>query len=181
MDVETEKDKYYSSYWVEERHHVLESMSPKDAKSLVDSLNQYEIEANVNYRRFQEDYIADFLEYLWAISKKTFWKHIETALKHPHGLIFSDNPTYIEVIKEQKMPKYVFKRLLITIRSMLTKNVDELNILNLELELLIDIVNSKLCTHNEAIRLKPLYIEWFNTLNSRQQKVVTELIKKVNQ
>jgi hypothetical protein len=173
--------KYFSLYWVEERHDFLKSMPPEDAKSLVDSLDGYEIEANVNYRRFQEDYIADFLEYLWALSKASFWKHIATALEHPDGLIFSDNMGYLKIIKEERMPKYVFKRLLIAIRRMLTKNVDELSIINLELELLVDIINCKLYNHKEAVRLKPLYIEWFTNLNSRQQKVVMDLIKKVKQ
>lgn len=66
--------------WTEDLHHSLEELQPEDAKKIIESMTDDEIYQKVNNRKFQEDYIADYLEYLWDISESSFWKHVKTTL-----------------------------------------------------------------------------------------------------
>jgi hypothetical protein len=76
--------------WTENFHNALEELQPADAKKIVESMTDVEIYSKVNNRKFQEDYIADYLEYLWDISESSFWKHLKTTLDVHHHLLWSD-------------------------------------------------------------------------------------------
>ncbi len=65
--------------WTENLHEELKVLQPEDSKKIVESMTDSEIFQKVNARRFQEDYIADYLEYLWEISETAFWKHVNIS------------------------------------------------------------------------------------------------------
>jgi hypothetical protein len=102
------KKNFFSEQWVEQRHHYLKSLSPRDARRLAESLTPDEIVTNVNVRRFQQDYIADYLDDLWSISHGAFWNHVTVMLKHPEGIIMSDNMFYQDTMSGYSVPHSVW-------------------------------------------------------------------------
>lgn len=66
--------------WTENLHHELQELPLQEAKWIVENMTDSEIFSKVNNRRFQEDYIADYIEYLWTISPIAYWKHIIASL-----------------------------------------------------------------------------------------------------
>jgi hypothetical protein len=93
--------------WTENFHNALEELQPADAKKIVESMTDVEIYSKVNNRKFQEDYIADYLEYLWDISESSFWKHLKTTLDVHHHLLWSDNMFHFEMLCTKHIPNDV--------------------------------------------------------------------------
>lgn len=98
--------------WVEERHHELEKLTSQDAKAIVESMNEVEVYRNVNVRRHQEDYIVEYLAYLWEISETAFWKHVTISLNVREGLLWGDDMQHFEKMCRLKIPDDVFKAVL---------------------------------------------------------------------
>jgi len=101
------KAKLMKPDWTENLHHDLEKLQSEDAKKIVESMNNTEIYQKVNIRRFQEDYIADYLEYLWEISENSFWKHVKVTLDIDKGILWSDNIFHFEKLCNEKIPNDV--------------------------------------------------------------------------
>ena len=98
--------------WTENLHHALEELQAIDAKQIVESMNETEIYSKVNNRRFQQDYIADYLEYLWDISEEAYWKHVVITLDLEVGILWSDNMSHFEKLCNEKIPSEVLKAVL---------------------------------------------------------------------
>ncbi|MDP2235688.1 MAG: hypothetical protein Q8J88_04560 [Bacteroidales bacterium] len=90
--------------WTENLHHALEELQPEDAKKIIESMTDNEIYSKVNNRRFQEDYIADYLEFLWDISESSFWKHVKTTLDVNQNLLWSDNMFHFKMLCSENIP-----------------------------------------------------------------------------
>lgn len=73
--------------WTENLHHELQELPLQEAKWIVENMTDSEIFSKVNNRRFQEDYIADYIEYLWTISPIAYWKHIIASLSPNIGAL----------------------------------------------------------------------------------------------
>ncbi|QXU41468.1 hypothetical protein [Pedobacter sp. D749] len=93
---------------IENIHRELKALSKVDAKQIVDAMSERKIDLNVSVRRFQEDYIADYIEFLWDISKTSFWKHVIISLSIENGLLWSDNMFHFERLCDTKLPEDVW-------------------------------------------------------------------------
>ncbi len=109
------KERFFSEYWVENRHEYLTSLPVADARHLLQTFTDKDIESNVNSRTYQHSYICDFLKDVWAISHRSFWNHIRLGLTHPDGIVIADNDFHLEIMKTERMPSTVFDELLNTI------------------------------------------------------------------
>ena len=98
--------------WTENLHHALEELQPEDAKKIVESMTDSEIYSKVNNRRFQEDYISDYIDYLWEISEPTYWKHIIISLDATVGVLWGDDMAHFEKMCSYKIPEDVLKAVL---------------------------------------------------------------------
>lgn len=67
--------------WTENLHHELQELPLQEAKWIVENMTDSEIFSKVNNRRFQEDYIADYIQFLCAVHHihlTNMEKHIQT-------------------------------------------------------------------------------------------------------
>lgn len=97
---------------IEEIHKILKGLSTTESKIIVESFTNGKTYANVSLRHFQEDYIADYLEYLWEISEESFWKHVKSIPSFTKGLLWSSNMFYIERMINCPIPDNVWKMVL---------------------------------------------------------------------
>jgi hypothetical protein len=107
------KDELMSERWTEDLHHSLQDFHPDVARKIIDSMDDIEIFVKVNHRLHQEDYIADYLEYLWEISEEAYWRHIIISLEPQVGLLWSDNMSHFDKMCTNKIPKNVLEAVLI--------------------------------------------------------------------
>ncbi len=98
--------------WTEDLHHSLEELQPEVAKTIVESMTESEIYRKVNNRQFQEDYIADYLEFLWDISENAYWRHVKSTLNLEHGILWGDHMSHFEKMCDNKIPDDVLKAVL---------------------------------------------------------------------
>lgn len=176
MDKDKNKEKFLSYYWVEDRHKFLKSLPIEDEKQLVDSFSENEIDMNVNYRRFQEQYICDYIDYLWQVSKRSFWKHIAISLKNTEGLIPSESDFTTSIMVTERMPKYVFKPLIKALERLVRKSEDPIN--DIFCEVHAEIICCKLSDKTEQERLKPIALDWFDNLGNIERTGIHSLFKK---
>ena len=101
-----------NEHWTEELHYGLKDLDKKDAKRIVDSMTDVEIWTKVNIRRFQEDYIADYLLYLWEISKTAFWKQIKVTFDDKEGMLWGADMMHYEILCKNEIPDDVFTAIL---------------------------------------------------------------------
>ncbi len=111
-EIQKLKEELMKPDWTENLHHELENLQPVDAIKFVESMNNSEIYQKVNVRKFQQDYIADYLEYLWEISETAFWRHVIITLDLREGFLWSDNMFHFEKMCNVKIPKDVLTAVL---------------------------------------------------------------------
>ncbi len=98
--------------WTEDLHYGLKDLEQNDAKKIVESMDESEVWRKVNNRQFQEDYIADYLLYLWEISEIAFWKHIKTTFDDYAGMLWGSDMQHYEILCENDLPPDVFDAIL---------------------------------------------------------------------
>jgi hypothetical protein len=106
------KEKFFSFFWVEERHEYLRSLPRNVSVDILKSLDADELYLNVNERRYQQDYIGDFLEDVWELSRESFWAHIKKSFEHEDGLLMYDSDFHIERMISDEIPDDVWSELL---------------------------------------------------------------------
>jgi hypothetical protein len=111
-ELEEKKKELMQPDWTENLHYALEELQLEDAKEIVESMTDIEICQKVNCRKHQEDYIADYLEYLWDISKVAYWKHVKSTLTVEYGILLSDNMSHFEKLCKYEIPDDVWKTVL---------------------------------------------------------------------
>jgi len=118
------KQDFMEPYWTESSHLKLQEFSDSDAKEIVESMESCEIFSKVNYRRHQQDYIADYIEYLWEISEDAYWNHVISSLNADSaiGLLWSDNMSHIEKMCEVELPDRVLQAVLAFIEETTSEN-----------------------------------------------------------
>lgn len=97
---------------IEEIHRTLRGLDASESRQIVESFTNGKTYANVSMRNFQEDYIADYLEYLWDISEVSFWKHVKSIPSFTKGLLWSSNMFYLQKMIDNPLPDHVWKMVL---------------------------------------------------------------------
>lgn len=121
------KKKLMQPNWTEDLHHSLEELEPEQAKFIVDSMTDSEIYSKINIRKSQEDYIADYIEYLWEISEDAYWKHIVISLDTSIGILWGDNMLHFQRLCSIKIPVYVLNAVLYFAVNCDEKNIQDYN------------------------------------------------------
>jgi NAD-dependent DNA ligase len=98
--------------WTENLHHALEELPETDAKAIVEAMTRKEIYNKVNIRKSQQDYISDYLEYLWKISESAYWKHVIVTLDIKVGLLWGDLMEHFGKMCNLRVPDEVLKAVL---------------------------------------------------------------------
>ncbi|WP_369929388.1 hypothetical protein [Xanthomonas sp. NCPPB 2632] len=103
--------------WTEDRHEYLTSLPLDVAKALLALLTEDDLAIIVNERRFQEDYIGDYLAYLSGIDEAIYWEHLGKTFESSDGLLSYDNDDHIRSMETKDMPLKVWNQLLTSLFS----------------------------------------------------------------
>ena len=82
----------------------MQELPLQEAKWIVENMTDSEVFSKVNNRRFQEDYIADYIEYLWTISPIAYWKHIIMSLNPSIGVLWGGDMPHFKRMCTIKIP-----------------------------------------------------------------------------
>ena len=111
-ELEKKKKELMKPDWTENLHHALEELQTEDAKKIVESMTDREIYQKVNIRRHQEDYIADYLEYLWEISETAYWRHLKSTLDVTVGILWGADMPHFRKLCTCEIPDDVWQAVL---------------------------------------------------------------------
>lgn len=158
-------------HWTEELHLGLQEIDEEDAIKIVESMTEEEINYKVNLRRFQQDYIADYLEFLWEISETSFWEHVKATFNENVGLLWSDNMFYFEKLCYEN----IHSSMLMVVVEYIGNCADEEK---QDLELLGCIIKSQVEGFNRLAEIKNIISSLPGKNAQIAKRRVTELINK---
>lgn len=164
MDVEQLKSELMEPDWTENLHMKLEELDTSVATEIVESMDSTEIHQKVNERHCQNDYIADYIEFIWDISEDAYWNHIQVSLNHEAGFLWSDNMSHAEKMCEHKVPATVLHALL---------NLIILSEERVDLDAMAEIIKSQIQEHSRMSDIE----SYASSLEARKSQL---LLSKVS-
>ncbi|MCX6858400.1 MAG: hypothetical protein NTV80_26275 [Verrucomicrobia bacterium] len=180
LDDETRelKKSFNSLLWTEERHHFLRDLSLAKARKLLSALTPNEIARTVNVRRFQEDYIGDYLADLWAIDIESFWKHLIKVFDSEDGILIYDGYDYVDVLCTRDIPTSVWLAIL---ESLLTGNKSyiEGDHSDYACELLGRIIDFQTTRASQFDSRRTECAQWFKRLSKNDAALVQQFFNSI--
>lgn len=125
-EINKKKKELMKPDWTENLHHALKELDNDDSKKIVELMTDAEIYSKVNNRKFQEDYIADYLEYLWEISESAYWKHIISSLDVHVGILWGDHMSHFEKLCQNELTDEVFNAVMNFVVNCDKRNIQDI-------------------------------------------------------
>jgi hypothetical protein len=97
-------DALLAGSWTEDKHRYLMDLDASTAREVLQALEPEQLELIVNYRRFQEDYIGDYLEDVWNLDEDSFWEHMNQTFESDEGIVQYDGFRLNEIMCSFDMP-----------------------------------------------------------------------------
>jgi hypothetical protein len=98
--------------WTEDAHQYLEQIPEGVAAKVLESLTSTQIDCLVNHRSRQQDYIGDYLAYVWEVNSTAFWNHVDVMFTSADGLLIYDSNNVQKLLNYQDMPLSTWTSLL---------------------------------------------------------------------
>ncbi|MBL4593514.1 MAG: hypothetical protein JKX68_06830 [Flavobacteriales bacterium] len=154
-------------HWTENLHYGLKELDQKDAVKIVESMSEDEIWRKINLRNCQQDYIADYLLYLWEISPSSFWIQIKHTFDEEEDLLWGSDLMHYEILCENEIPNDVFTTILNYALGDKTLNEQDEN-------LVFCIINTQIKQYDNLNKIK----SFIQTLSGKQKKIANQKLKK---
>lgn len=169
-------EKFVSFHWTEERHHFLESLPIEVAKALLTLLTPGDLDAIVNTRRFQEDYIGDYLAFISEIDKAVYWEHLAKTFESPEGLLVYDDDAHIESMEQEAMPAKAWALLLGSLFECYAKQMRARDY-HFPLERFPQIVRFQTECASDFVVKREMLIQFASSLHKRDRASFTHFMK----
>jgi hypothetical protein len=174
--------------WTEDKHNYLAKLDDEVSRKICEALLPEQIQVLVNFRRFQEDYIGDYLEYLWEVSELAFWRHIEQTFLSDDGMLMYDGRKVHQVLINSDMPISVWTTLLQSIprtyrepllaASPLTNSAEKENALaKFQAEQLAEVLSFQLMDAGDQSSKQQAFIFWLGSVGENDSDVIRALMK----
>ena len=105
-DIQGHLEKFDAFRWTEDKHDYLESLPDELAAQIVGKISEDTMRSIMTFRHRQQDYIGDYLEYLWNLdgSEPAYWDHITAMFESEEGLLIADTTEHMHVMESYEMP-----------------------------------------------------------------------------
>lgn len=189
LDLAQHIDEIASAHWTEDAHRYLEELDEDLATAVLNSLGPEQIDQLVNYRHRQEDYIGDYLEFVWQLSQDAFWRHIEQIFMSDGGMLMYDGDEVHSVLISKDMPLPVWMKLLQSIpdvysdplkngRPLRYKEVRGSDLAEQQIEELAEVVSYQLLQSATCSGKQAMFRLWLSELNADSRATVEILLRK---
>jgi len=176
--------------WTEDAHQYLENLEESTAIDVLNALPPEQIDQLVNYRHRQEDYIGDYLEFVWKLNPDAFWSHIEHTFTSADGMLMYDLDGVQQVLTSENMPLTVWMTLLKNIpsvyaevlkdgKSLRYKNETGSYVSEHQADQLVEVFSYQLLESEESEIKQEFFADWIEHLLSSERQIVDILLSKV--
>ncbi|SOY39770.1 conserved hypothetical protein [Cupriavidus taiwanensis] len=174
--------------WTEEAHEYLMTLEEETARRVMEGLNDAQIHKLVNFRQFQQNYISDYLQYVWKSSAEAFWQHIARTFISEEGMLMCELEEIDEMLTSIDMPTGVWATLLRYIPpiygSMLAESYEESARFNSSFEdyklfKLINVLKCQLLESTAKEEKRVLFCLWLSQLEGEGRKMGEILIQRL--
>lgn len=183
-------DEIASAHWTEDAHQYLENLDEDLATAVLNSLGPEQIAQLVIYRHRQEDYIGDYLEFVWELSPDAFWRHIEQIVMSDGGLLMYDGDEIHNVLISENMPLPVWVKLLQSIPDVYSntlKNGKPLrykqerghDLAEHQITQLVEVVSYQILQSATCTRKQAMFRFWLSALDVDKKTIVAILLRRV--
>ena len=176
--------------WTEDAHHYLEGLPEDTAIRVLEALHPEQMFSLVNYRSRQEDYIGDYLTYVWEASPDAFWRHIEQTFMSEEGLLMCDRTDVDDVLTSVDMPvaiwmtllrfvPSVYKEILVAGTPHRYKEVTGPELVDYQLEQLMKVISYQLLESGSRAEKQVAFCLWLSNLDAASRSIVDVLLLKM--
>lgn len=169
---------FRSEDWTEDRHKYLMSLRPDLARKLLKSLTPDDLSDTVNRRRFQEDYIGDYLEDVFDIDREVFWEHIGKTFESGEGLLIYDSHNLVSFMSSEPMPVAVWQRLLKCMVTVYLKDLGSATA-TYEAEIFTEVILYQTMRAERGAEKREILCSWLDTLESDSRSTVVAFLTSV--
>lgn len=178
------------AHWTEDAHQYLEELPEDTAIRVLEALRPEQMFSLVNYRRRQEDYIGDYLTYVWKASPDAFWRHIEQMLMSEDGLLMCDRTDIDDVLTSEDMPiavwmtflqfiPSVYKEILTTGTPQRYKEEGGPQLAGYQVEQLVKVMSYQLLESESMAAKQVVFCLWLSNLAEAPRSTVEFLLPKL--
>jgi hypothetical protein len=176
--------------WTENAHQYLEGLEEGTATAVLNALRPEQMYNLVNYRFRQEDYIGDYLEFVWHSSPNAFWRHIEQSFMSDEGMVMYDDDKVHRVLISEDMPLTVWMTLLEYIpsvyRDVLGNNTSNMGkeetgryVVEYQVDQLTEVIAHQLLESVQRAEKQEVFRIWLSNLNTDDRSTVNILMLEV--
>lgn len=168
----------------------LEELPVLVAAKILESLLPEQMEIIVNYRFRQQDYIGDYLMYVWNLSPQAFWCHIAQTFKSEEGMLVYDSHDVQHILLSLDMPldvwitlldfiPTVYQRVLMDQPETQGETVEQLSVCKYELDLLIELLSFQLNDSTQCAEKQTSFCIWLDSLAPQERDVAGKIVNRV--
>jgi hypothetical protein len=183
-------DAVMGEHWTEDAHQYLEQLQEDTAIRVLEALLPEQMFSLVNYRSRQEDYIGDYLTYVWGASPDAFWRHIEQTFTSEEGLLMCDRTDIDDVLTSEDMPvavwmtllrfvPSVYKAILVTGTPHRYKEVTGPELVDYQLEQLVKVISYQLLDSGSRAEKQVVFCLWLSNLDAASRSSVDVLLSRM--
>lgn len=176
--------------WTEDAHHYLERLPEDTAIRVLEALHPEQMFSLVNYRSRQEDYIGDYLAYVWEASPDAFWRHIEQTFISEEGMLMFDLTDVDDVLASEDMPVAVWMTLLRFVPAVYGeilaagtphryKEVTGPELVDYQLEQLVKVISYQLLESRARAEKQVAFCLWLSNLDAAARLTVDILLPMI--
>lgn len=186
-DVAGHIEKLMEMHWTEERHIYISELDEDTSRRVTEALLPEQIHILVNYRQFQEDYIGDYLEYLWDLSQLAFWRHIEQTFQSVDGMLLYDLENVHNILTSYDMPISVWTSLLksipeiyaqplLTGTSLAYKSESGRALAEIQVNRLLEVLSFQLSKASDRVSKQTAFHFWLSSFEAETDEVIDCLL-----
>lgn len=161
-EIQAHLDELVTFNWTEDKHLYLESLDEEVSRIVLEAMLEEERDVIMNHRKSQQDYIGDYLEFVWERSEKAYWDHIESMFSDDgDGLLLYDLNEHLEIMSHYTMPMKAWRAML---RAFIWVHRGE----ELEIEFLKEIFRFQTAKAEDWRRKIDETLNWLSALSERE-------------
>jgi len=172
--------------WTEDAHKYLGKLPGEMVIKVLAALRPEQKDQLVNFRSRQNDYIGDYLEFVWRRNQSAFWSHIEQTFMSNEGMLMYDLQNVHTILASKDMPLSTWLTLLRFIPEVygdiLTRQLPnhvESSVAAYQIETLTEVVSFQLMKSKSKVEKQASFVLWLSNLDQKQKSVVHILLLKI--
>lgn len=188
-DIKEHLEAVTSEFWTEDVHRYLESLPEPVVARVLENLSEPYVYRLVNHRYRQQDYIGDYLAYVWEVSADAFWDQIRVTFSSMQGFLVYDLDDVQEILTLEDMPlsawatllryfPFIYRKVLLQEKNA-TGFGSHVIVDEYQLEKITEVVRFQLTESKSKAAKQAVFCLWLSKLTAGRRKIADIFLNRL--